>query len=169
MKLFNFNPALRFAAVAICGLHFSIAQAETFVGTVVGIADGDTLTVLNNDKQEVKIRLAEIDAPEKYQAFGARSKQSLSDLCFGKQVEIIPKVKDRYQRTIARVICSGVDANTEQVKRGMAWVYPRYVKDHNLYVMQRDAKVAKRGLWADSSPTPPCEFRKQSKNHVREI
>ena len=169
MKLFNFNPALRFAVIAICGLHFSTVQAETFVGTVVSIADGDTLTVLNNEKQEVKIRLAEIDAPEKRQAFGSRSKQSLSDLCFGKQAEIIPQVKDRYQRTIARVKCSGVDANTEQVKRGMAWVYPRYVKDHNLYIMQRDAKVLKRGLWADSSPTPPWEFRKQGRKHVREI
>ena len=169
MKVVNFNPVLRFTAIAICGLHFSAAQAETFIGTVVGIADGDTMTVLNNDKQEVKIRLAEIDAPEKRQAFGTRSKQSLSDLCFGKQAEIIPRVKDRYQRTIARVKCSGVDANTEQVKRGMAWVYPRYVRDHNLYIMQHEAKKAKRGLWVDSSPTAPWEFRKQGKKHVREI
>jgi endonuclease YncB( thermonuclease family) len=169
MKVAHFSLALRFSAIAICGFHFSTAQAETFVGMVVGIADGDTLTVLNNDQQEMKIKLAEIDAPEKRQAFGERSKQSLSDLCFGKQAEIVPQVKDRYERTVARVNCSGVDANTEQVKRGMAWVYPRHVKDHNLYVMQHEAKVAKRGLWADSSPTAPWVFRKRAKQYVREI
>lgn len=169
MKGSHFYLALRFAAIALCGFHFSMAQAETFDGTVVGIADGDTLIVLNNDQQEVKIKLAEIDAPEKRQAFGARSKQSLSDLCFGKQAEITPIHKDRYQRTAARVKCSGVDANIEQVKRGMAWVYPRHVEDHSLYVMQKEAKVAKRGLWADSSPTAPWEFRKRGKPRLREI
>ncbi len=168
MKVPHFNP-LRFAAMAICGFHFSMAYAETFIGTVVGIADGDTLIILNNDQQEVKVTLAEIDAPEKSQAFGARSKQSLSELCFGKQAEIIPQAKDRYKRMVARVKCSGVDANTEQVKRGMAWVYPRHVRDHNLYVMQREAKVGKRGLWADSSPTAPWDFRKRSKPHLREV
>jgi endonuclease YncB( thermonuclease family) len=125
--------------------------------------------VLNHNQQEVKIRLAEIDAPEKRQAFGIRSKQSLSNLCFGKQAEITPQVKDRYRRTVAHVKCSGVDANTEQVKRGMAWAYTRYVKDPHLYVLQREAKVAKRGLWTDASPMPPWEFRKQGKKHVRQI
>ena len=163
------NPVLRFAAIVLCSFYCCTAQAETFVGTVVGIADGDTLTVLNNEKQEVKIRLAEIDAPEKRQAFGTRSKQSLSDLCFGKQAEIITQVKDRYKRTIARVKCSGVDANTEQVKRGMAWVYPRYAKDHNLHIVQAEAKIAKLGLWADSPPTAPWEFRKRGKQQVREV
>lgn len=163
------NPALRCAAIALCGLYFSLAQAEPFTGTVIGIADGDTLTVLTNYQQEVKIRLAEIDAPEKGQAFGTRSKQSLSDLCFGKHAEVIPPVKDRYKRTVARIKCSGVDANSEQVKLGMAWVYPRYAKDHNLYIIQRDAKANQRGLCADSSPTPAWEFRKQSKKQVREI
>jgi endonuclease YncB( thermonuclease family) len=169
MKVTYIGLALRLSAIAICGFHFSVAQAETLVGTVVGIADGDTLTIVNNDRQEVKIKLAEIDAPEKYQAFGARSRQSLSDLCLGKQAEIIAQVKDRYERTLARVKCAGVDANTEQVRRGMAWVYPRQVKDHNLYIMQHEAKVKKRGLWVDSSPTAPWEFRKRAKQHVREI
>src|SRR5687767_7537460 len=115
-----------------------------FLATVIGISDGDTLTVLNQEKQQVKIRLAEIDAPEKRQAFGTRSKQSLSELCFGKQAEVKPQVKDRYGRTVAHVSCDGVDANAEQVNRGMAWVYRRYAKDHNLYIVQHDAKVAKR-------------------------
>jgi endonuclease YncB( thermonuclease family) len=160
---------LRFAVAAICSLYFAAAQAEPFIGTVVGIADGDTLIVLTNEKQEVKIRLAEIDAPERHQPYGARAKQSLSDLCFGKRAEVLPRVKDQYKRTVAHIKCSGVDANMEQVKRGMAWVYRRYARDHNLYVMQHKAKAAKRGLWADSSPVPPWEFRKQRQRHVRQV
>jgi endonuclease YncB( thermonuclease family) len=159
MKAPYLNPTLSLAAIALLA-NICTAQAGTIIGTVVGIADGDTLTVLTHDKQDVKIRLAEIDAPEKRQAFGARSKQSLSDLCFGKQAEVISKVKDRYQRTVAHVKCSGVDVNAEQVNRGMAWVYPRYAKDPSLYVMQDNAKLARIGLWIDSSPIPPWEFRK---------
>src|SRR5687768_6335224 len=87
----------------------SFAQAEPFSGKVVGIADGDTLTVLTASKQQHRVRLAEIDALEKSQPFGTKSKQPLSDLCFGKEVEIAPRVKDRYQRIIARVKCAGVD------------------------------------------------------------
>jgi micrococcal nuclease len=131
-----------------------------FLATVVGISDGDTLTVLNEDKQQVKIRLAEIDAPEFHQAFGSRSKQSLSNLCFGKQAEIIPQAKDRYKRTVARIKCDGVDANAEQVNRGMAWVYRQYAKDHNLNLLEHKAKAERRGLWIDAAPTAPWEFRK---------
>lgn len=131
-----------------------------FLATVIGISDGDTLTVLNEDQHQVKIRLAEIDAPESHQAFGSRSKQSLSNLCFGKQAEIIPQVKDRYKRTVARIKCDGVDANAEQVKRGMAWVYRQYAKDHNLNLLEHKAKAERRGLWIDTSPTAPWEFRK---------
>jgi endonuclease YncB( thermonuclease family) len=160
---------LNFAVVALCSLRFSVAQAEPFIGTVVSIADGDTLTVLTNEKQEIKIRLAEIDAPERYQPYGARARQSLSDLCLGKRAEVLPRVRDRYRHTVAHIKCSGVDANIEQVKRGMAWVYRRYARDHNLYVMQHDARAAKRGLWADSSPIPPWEFRKQRQRYVRQV
>ena len=134
-----------------------------FLATVIGISDGDTLTVLNESKQQVKIRLAEIDAPEKGQPFGTQSKQSLSDLCFGKQAKVTPRVKDRYGRTVAHISCDGVDANSEQVSRGMAWVYRKYAKDHNLYIHEQEAKRFKRGLWADKSPTPPWQWRKAAR------
>jgi hypothetical protein len=89
----------------------------------------------------------------------------------GKQAEVLPPVKDRYKRTVARIKCSGVDANTEQVKRGMAWVYRRYSKDHNLYVMQHDAKVVTRGLWADSSPIPSWDHAspRQTRIHRHDL
>lgn len=134
-----------------------------FLATVIGISDGDTLTVLNEDKQQVKIRLAEIDAPENGQPFGTKSKQSLSDLCFGKQAKVTPRAKDQSGRTVARVSCDGVDANSEQVSRGMAWVYRKYAKDHNLFIFEHEAKRQKRGLWADKSPTPPWQWRKSAR------
>lgn len=133
-----------------------------YLALVIGIADGDTITVLH-DQQQVKIRLAEIDAPEKAQPFGSVSKQSLSELCFGKQAEVSPMAQDRYGRTVAHISCSGINANTEQVERGMAWVYDRYVTDYSLYAVQDGAKAARRGLWGGSEPTPPWEWRRSNK------
>ncbi|TXT24727.1 MAG: nuclease [Gallionellaceae bacterium] len=129
-------------------------------GKVVAVADGDTITVLR-DQEQMKIRLVEIDAPEKAQAFGSRSKQSLSDLCFGRMATLDVKGKDRYGRTLARVYCDDIDANAEQVRRGMAWVYRKYAPMVSpLYAVENEAKVARRGLWADAEPMPPWEWRR---------
>jgi len=135
------------------------AANADFSGKVVAVADGDTITVMR-DLVPVKLRLLEIDAPEKKQAFGARSKQSLSDLCFNKTATLIEKGRDRYGRTLARVSCEGVDANAEQVRRGMAWVYDRYVTDRALYAVQTEARDAGRGLWADPDAVPPWQWRR---------
>lgn len=132
-------------------------------GKIVGVTDGDTLTVLH-DLEQIKVRLAEIDTPEKAQPFGQRAKQSLSDLCFNKQARIEDKGHDRYGRTIGRVWCAGVDANAMQVQRGMAWVYDRYVTDRSLYSLQNDARAARRGLWADADPVQPWVWRKTKKS-----
>ena len=132
---------------------------------VIGIADGDTLTArcqAATGMENIKVRLAEIDAPEKGQAFGNRSKQHLSDICFRKPAEVRPQTKDRYGRTVARVTCEGVDANAEQVRAGMAWVFDKYVTDQALYATQDEARAARRGLWADAAPVAPWNWR-QSK------
>lgn len=126
---------------------------------VVGITDGDTLKARCGG-QQITVRLAEIDAPEKRQPWGQRSKQNLSQLCYMQQAEIKIQDRDRYGRTVARVICSGRDANAEQVRAGMAWVYRKYSKDQSLIAIEAEAKEAKRGLWSDPSPTPPWEWRK---------
>lgn len=135
-------------------------SAQTFTGQVVSIADGDTLTVLVDGNRQVKVRLAEIDAPEKKQPFGTRSRQALGDLCFRKPAEIKTQTIDRYGRTVARVKCAGRDANADQVRTGMAWVYDRYVTDRSLYAVQAEAKAARRGLWADAAPVPPWDWRR---------
>lgn len=139
-----------------------IATAADIEGRVVGIADGDTLTVLHQ-REQTKVRLAEIDAPEKAQPFGQRSRQSLADLCAHQPVRVQGKGRDRYGRTIGRVWCAGVDANAEQVRRGMAWVYDRYATDQALYTLQTDARSAHRGLWVDAYPIPPWEWRHRVK------
>ena len=144
-------------------LCFSTSIYADFNGQVVGVADGDTLTVVREQRQ-VRVRLLEIDAPEKTQAFGRKSKQSLSEPCFGKMAHLAEKGKDRYGRTLARVTCEGIDANAEQVRRGMAWVYDRYVTDQSLYQLQNNAKAAHIGLWRDAKPLPPWEWRKEKRN-----
>ena len=133
--------------------------ATEWTGTVVSISDGDTLTVLNTNKQQVKIRLVEIDAPESKQAFGTQSKQSLADLCFQKPSVVADQGLDKYKRTLGRIKCNGVDANAEQVKRGMAWAYRQYLTDQTIANLEETAKKERIGLWADDEPTPPWEFR----------
>lgn len=135
-----------------------LAAALTCV--VIGIADGDTLTARCGD-ENVKVRIAEIDAPEKGQAFGTRSRQHLADLCFQRQAIVRPQTVDRYGRTVARVECSGTDVSASQVRSGMAWVFDRYVTDRALYPLQDEAREASRGLWADINPVAPWEWRKQ--------
>lgn len=136
------------------------AVAATFSGQVVGVTDGDTIAVLVDGRQQVKVRLSEIDAPEKGQPYGTRSRQALSDLCYGRAAEIDDGGRDRYGRVVGRVRCAGKDASAEQVRAGMAWVFDRYAKDRNLYRLQDSARTAGRGLWADAAPVPPWEWRK---------
>ncbi len=126
---------------------------------VVAITDGDTLKVRCDDSPQQVIRLAEIDAPEKAQPFGDRSRQQLAELCFQKRAEIQPKARDRYGRTVARVTCEGKDANAEQVRTGMAWAYTKYLADASIKKLEADARGEHRGLWGDAEPTPPWDWR----------
>lgn len=143
--------------------------ADTLQGRVVGIADGDTVTVLDASNTQVKIRLMGIDAPEKKQAFGRKSKESLSALVFNKQVTVEFSKKDKYGRTVGKIVVDGVDANLEQVKAGMAWHYKKYQNEQseddrsNYAIAEEQARVEKRGLWVDTDPTPPWVWRKEKK------
>ena len=136
------------------------AQAETLEGKVIKIADGDTLTLLTPSNQQVKIRLAGVDTPERKQPFGNKAKQALSNLAFQKQALVEIAAKDRYGRTIGVVFVDGLNVNAELVKQGMAWVYRKYTDDERLYVLESEAKQAKRGLWLDKNPIPPWEWRR---------
>jgi endonuclease YncB( thermonuclease family) len=139
--------------------NFSASAAEIIEGRVVGVHDGDTITLLISGNKQLKIRLAQIDAPELAQAFGQKSKQSLSDLVFSKSIKVEQETVDKYGRTVGTLIVDGVDANREQVKRGMAWVYRHYLRDKTLLRVEDEARQSKVGLWSESDPTPPWEFR----------
>ncbi len=158
--------ALRQVITAMLLALVCTANAETITGRVVGVADGDTITVLDADKVQHKIRLSGIDAPEKKQPFGNRSKESLSELAFDKTVNVETEKRDRYGRQIGKVLVNGRDVNLVQVERGMAWFYRQYQReqspnDRRLYEAAEDAARAdKRGLWRDADPMPPWEFRR---------
>lgn len=137
---------------------------------MVRIADGDTLTArcgAPGDYQQVKVRLAEIDAPEKAQPFGERSRQSLAAMCAGEKALLRPTATDRYGRTVARVSCRGMDANAEQVRAGMAWAYTQYQSDPAIPRLERKARAARAGLWvADGTaaePVAPWDWRREKR------
>lgn len=128
-------------------------------GKVIRVLDGDTIEVLQ-DKKPVRIRLANIDAPEKKQAFGRWSANQLKALLAGQSVTVSYTQTDRYGRIIGRVFTTnGTDASRFMVQSGAAWVYERYNTDKLLPALQREAQEQKRGLWADSNPVPPWEWR----------
>lgn len=144
----------------VLGLAANSAHgADPFSGRVIGIADGDTLTVLV-DTTPHKIRLAEIDAPEKKQAFGERAKQSLAGLCFEQQAVVSPRVTDRYGRTVARVRCQGMDASLHQVQQGLAWAYTAYLTDPDIAMAEQLARDSGLGLWVEPGRIAPWLYRK---------
>lgn len=166
-----------FLALALLPLA---AVAATLAAHVVGVHDGDTITVLDAERKQHKIRLAGIDAPESRQAFGNRSKESLSRLVFGKDVQIEWTKRDRYKRIVGKVWTSSpdanchtakcpmtLDANLAQVTVGMAWHYKEYEReqsreDRERYaVAEQEARARKVGLWADKQPIPPWEWRRK--------
>ena len=141
------------------------AQSAELTGKVVGVHDGDTLTLLMPDGasfKQVKVRLGEIDTPESKQPYGERAKQALSDLAFGKQARIVVQDTDRYRRTVGRVYVGNVDVNAEMIRQGAAWVYRQYLKDQSLLALEQQAKSAKRGLWGlpEAERCPPWDWRK---------
>ena len=157
------NSAMTFLLTALALMLVLPAQGiagERLSGLVVGISDGDTIKVLQSDRSLRRVRLAQIDAPESNQAFGARSKKALASICFGKKAELDIDGEDRYGRIIARVRCNGVDAQSFMVRNGLAWVFSRYATDKSLITLQESAREEGSGLWADAHPTPPWEFRR---------
>lgn len=135
------------------------AVAAEFTAKVIGVSDGDTITVLHDDRPE-KLRLAEIDCPEKRQAFGRAAKQRTADLTYGKTVDVNVTGHDRYGRSIAEVnLPDGSNLNRELVAQGLAWCYRKYSHSADLLALEADAKNNHRGLWSAPDATPPWEFR----------
>ena len=153
------------------------ALAGTLVGKVVHVADGDTVTVLDAQRQQHRVRLIGIDAPEKGQDFGQRSKENLIRIAAGRQAEVVFSKRDRYGRIVGKVLvapegcvgaCPKGDAGLRQIEAGMAWHYKQYaneqtIEDQRRYAEAEENARAKRlGLWGDTRmPVPPWEWRRQ--------
>jgi endonuclease YncB( thermonuclease family) len=138
------------------------ASGETIEGKVVAVADGDTLSIVAKDAKRRSVRLAEIDAPERKQAFGAASRKSLSEICLRKTAVVETTETDSHKRVIGKVKCGDVDASTEQVRRGMAWVRSGNILPNSpLPEMEANARLRGLGLWAGEKPEPPWEWRKR--------
>lgn len=137
------------------------ATAVSFSARVVGITDGDTLTVLDGQNQQHTIRLAEIDAPERRQPWGDRSRQALSALVFSKTVSVQQTDTDRYGRVVARLFADGRDVNRAMVEQGHAWAYRQYLTDETLVATESRARASRAGLWSmsDQQTVAPWEWR----------
>ncbi len=139
------------------------AQAATFTGKVVGVSDGDTITVLAAGNKQFKIRLLAIDTPESGQAFGDKAKQALSKKVFGQFVQVHWEKQDMYKRTLGNITIGQRWINLEMVAEGWAWHYKQYDKDKRFAEAEVKAKAARRGLWADRNPVAPWDWRKEKK------
>ena len=171
MTKINFNRAGALVVVAFSILT-TVTHAETLSGQVVGIADGDTLTLLDATKTQHKVRLAGIDSPEKAQPFGQVCKKSLSDLAYDRVATVEASKRDRYGRLIGKVFVDGRDVNLEQLRRGCGWHYKKYQNEQSLddrlayNSAEESARANKVGLWAGNAPVPPWDFRRAKKNQL---
>lgn len=140
----------------------SWAFAETLHGHVVAVADGDTITILTVQKEQIKVRLTEIDAPEKDQPYGQKSKQALSDLVFKKDVKVTSDATDRYGRTLGRVFVNDNDVNLYMAVNGHAWAYTKYLTDPSIKEGEDKARDSFLGLWGLQADQimPPWEWRR---------
>jgi len=158
-----------FSFVQLSTAENLVKSTGTITGKVIGISDGDTITILNDKQEQIKIRLAGIDCPEKSQAFGNRAKTTLSSKVFSQNVKVETRDKDKYGRTLGVVKVGDEDINEFMIAQGVAWHFKKYAntqpqEEANRYAKaQETASQNKRGLWIQDNPMPPWEFREQQK------
>ena len=162
-------PVLHILIVDLALFPEPDSAIHELTGQVVHIADGDTLTVLDADKVQHKIRLHGIDAPEKGQAFGTKAKEALAEKVHEKAVRVVWKEKDRYGRIVGDVHLGDRNVNVEMVRGGWAWWYRTYApKSKALEEAEAEARKEKRGLWRDKEPEAPWEYRKREREAKKE-
>ncbi len=154
------------------------AYSAILEGRVVGVTDGDTVTVLDGGRKRHKIRLAGIDAPEKAQPFGQRSKENLSRMVFDKDVLVEWKKRVKYKRIVGKVWVQPescphcpmtLDAGHAQITVGLAWWYRKYAREQSpqgrgaYSFSEQEARAKRVGLWSETDPVPPWDWRRSSK------
>jgi endonuclease YncB( thermonuclease family) len=161
------SPILWIAALCLIGLVARThAGTRTIEGRIVGVSDGDTITMLDAEHRQHKIRLDGIDAPESGQPFGRASKQHLADLLANREGVAECSKTDRYRREVCRVLVGGIDVGLEQIRAGLAWFFRRYARELSPDRRQQyadteaQAQAGRRGLWADAAPVAPWDWRR---------
>lgn len=144
----HYLNTLRLLLSLVLALAAAPSTAREYVGRVVAVTDGDTVRMLIAGNREIKIRLAEVDAPESSQSYGQASKRELSSLVYNKVARAVVTDVDRYGRAVARLYVGERDINAEMVRRGAAWAFTRYSTDPRIPRLERDARAARRGLWS---------------------
>ncbi|NTU72725.1 thermonuclease family protein [Candidatus Roizmanbacteria bacterium] len=168
---------LRFSSILRVSLYLTLlallfsspasSSDNNFTGQCIDVADGDTITVLTQTNEKIKIRLGGIDCPESFQVHGEKSKQFLSSLVFDKRVRIVPETIDQYGRTVAMVLVNGANINEQIVAQGHGWVFKKYCTAahcNDWLKLEATARDARIGLWEDENPIPPWEWRTQQKS-----
>lgn len=145
---------MRIAIIILCYLSLLAYPAK-----VIKISDGDTITILTQQRKQIKVRFYGIDAPELKQPYGKKSKQFLANLIAGEVVEVDENGKDRYKRTIGTIYLNGADINAQMVANGYAWAYRKFSKKYT--AQESQAKKQGLGLWRDKEPIPPWEWRQK--------
>jgi micrococcal nuclease len=161
-KIINLLAFIVLSLITISASTQTKFSKKPFKAKVTRIVDGDTYEVETQDHKTIRIRMFGIDAPEKSQTNGQKSMYGLSELCYGKTIQINPVGTDPNKRLVADAISSeGLNLNIEMVKLGLAWHFKRYSDNPLLALAEKDAKIAHRGLWVEANPTPPWEYRRK--------
>jgi len=149
--------------IVILGLLTGLVHADTFIGQVVRVTDGDTITVLDKQNRQHRIRLAGIDAPERKQPWGQRSRGALAGMVASRRVTVQFDTIDRYKRLIGKVYQGTNDISLQMVASGNAWVYRKYSSDESLLRAEKIARAGSRGLWSlpQSERIPPWQWRRR--------
>ncbi|WP_017733014.1 thermonuclease family protein [Nafulsella turpanensis] len=150
-------------------LFYHSVWAQEYSGRVVAISDGDTFTFLASGNRQIKVRLAEVDTPERSQPYGKRAKEALSSLIFGQEIRVQKADVDRYGRLVGHVYFGKVHVNRKMVQDGMAWVYRQYMQDKRLLLDEQQARESGLGLWSlpISEQVPPWEWRRGVKSKAK--
>lgn len=165
LALLGMKPTKYAFLLYVLCIFITNAQAQSIEGRVIKITDGDTFTLLTNSYTQTKVRLAEIDAPERGQPFATQAKQAFATLCFGKTVKVTFTKKDRYQRVIGYVSThNAMNVNEWLVENGFAWQFEKYSSSFRLKQLQAQAKQNGKGLWSQPNPTPPWLWRSNKRN-----
>jgi len=165
----SLSAATRLLAVWLAAVGICSAAEQSLAGKVVGVLDGDTVTILDSDLKQHRVRLSGIDAPESGQPFGYVSQVHLSSLCFDKLVTAVcPKV-DRYGREVCTVWADGTDVSLSQIRAGLAWHFKRYAAEQptaereTYSAAEEEARGAGIGLWQERNPIAPWDWRQQKR------